>query len=91
MRMVNIPKHIRWRDSGSELVLFDEEGRRYGVLNDQGAEIWRGIARGLTTPQLVEELAARYDASTDTLTADVTAFLDRAVHAGMLLPDGQES
>lgn len=55
-------------------------------LNDVAAEIWAACAaQGATVDELVTALSERYDAPTDVLRHDVEAFLESAVHKGLLL------
>jgi hypothetical protein len=62
-------------DDGSVVVL-DLRTSCYLSLNDSGAMLWRTLADGVTTEDLVGLLAARYLISDAAAEADVSAFLD---------------
>ncbi|MEJ1969836.1 MAG: PqqD family protein [Rhizomicrobium sp.] len=82
-----VPAHIGWRDVDADLVLFDEQSMQYHALNGVGSAIWRACARGAPRPDIVANLAATYDAPSESIAEQVDAFLEELVGAGLLLRD----
>ena len=57
-------EHIVFTDlDGKEGVIVDLDTRKYYHLNETAALIWRGLERGLTIENMVQEIAAIYDVS----------------------------
>ena len=59
-----------------EVVMLSERAGAYFGLDGIGSEIWRLIAEPRRVSELCGTLAQRYDVDAETLTRDVTAFLD---------------
>jgi hypothetical protein len=72
-----------------EVVMLSERAGAYFGLDAIGSEIWKLLAQPCRVSDLCQSLAQRYDVEEDTLTRDVTAFLDdllarnlvRVIHA----------
>jgi hypothetical protein len=59
-----------------EVVMLSERAGAYFGLDGIGSEIWKLIAQPRRVSDLCQSLAQRYDADGETLTHDVTSFLD---------------
>lgn len=59
-----------------EVVMLSERAGAYFGLDDIGSEIWKLIAQPRRVSDLCHLLAQYYDADGETLTRDVTSFLD---------------
>jgi hypothetical protein len=59
-----------------EVVMLSERAGAYFGLGGIGSEIWKLIAQPRRVSDLCQWLAQRYDADGETLTRDVTSFLD---------------
>ena len=59
-----------------EVVMLSERAGAYFGLDGIGSEIWRLIEEPRRVSDLCGTLAQRYDVDAETLTRDVTAFLD---------------
>jgi hypothetical protein len=62
-----------------EIVMMSIERGFYFGLDDIGSDIWRRIERPCSFADLVDRLAADYDADRAIIAADVRALLDRMV------------
>jgi hypothetical protein len=63
------------REVDAETVLLDLASGRYFDLDDTGSWVWRRLAAGARLGEVVDELAAEYDAPRERLAADVVAFV----------------
>jgi hypothetical protein len=59
-----------------EVVMLSERAGAYFGLDGVGSEIWRLIEEPRRVSELCGTLAQRYDVDAETLSRDVTAFLD---------------
>jgi hypothetical protein len=80
-----VPDHIVWQDVEGELVLFDSQNGDYLALNGTATIIWRSLAKGEGLGQIIERLAADYDAPHEVLEADIAAFVEFALSKGLLV------
>jgi hypothetical protein len=62
-----------------DVVMLSERAGAYFGLDDIGSEIWKLIARPCRVSDLCQSLLRRYEIDEDTLTRDVTCFLDALV------------
>jgi hypothetical protein len=60
-----------------EIVMMSIEHGRYYGLDDIGSDIWRRIEPPCSFAELIDRLAADYDAERTTIAADVQALLGR--------------
>ncbi len=57
------------------------------VLEGPGAVVWRAVLGGGTVPEVVDRVAAEVGESAGAVAADVAAFLDQLLDAGVLARD----
>ena len=70
-------------------LLVDGAGTRMITLNALGGLIWEHLERSHTVAEIVAICASRYPSvAHETLTADVTAFLDQVRELGLVSTDG---
>jgi Coenzyme PQQ synthesis protein D (PqqD) len=62
-----------------EMVMMSIQQARYFGLDDVGSDIWRRIEPPCSFGELIDRLAADYDADAATIAADVQVFLGRMV------------
>lgn len=72
------------RISEGELVLLGPAGHEYVGLDSIGAEVWSRLRRTCRFDELVRALADDYDASPETIAADVRPLIDELVSSGLL-------
>jgi hypothetical protein len=66
------------------IVLMSVEQGRYFSLDAIGRDIWQRIAEPCTLAELVDHLAAAYDAPRETIAHDVSAWLIRMAGIGIV-------
>ena len=76
--------HLRMRDLGDEVLFYDEDGRRIHVLNGAARHLWTRLDGRRTIEQLIENLVAEYEVSTDRAREDVHAFIERLDSLGLI-------
>jgi hypothetical protein len=67
-----------------EVVMLSVRAGAYFGLNGIGSEIWHMLREPRRVGDLCDELAQRYEADTDTLTRDVTLFLQALIERGLV-------
>ncbi len=75
---------IRWREIDREVVAVDLVSSTYLSTNASGVRLWRRLAEGATSEELVDELMGAFGIDRKQATADVRDFLD-ALEARELL------
>jgi hypothetical protein len=75
---------IRWREIDREVVAVDLVSSTYLSTNESGVRLWRRLAEGATSEELVDELMGAFGIDRKQATADVRDFLD-ALEARELL------
>jgi len=86
---VNSPNVIFETIEG-EVILIDLKSGTYYSLRDSGAVIWQAIVQGASDDEIVDVLAASYDAEADSLRAGVRDFLEELEREGLVRPDQGE-
>lgn len=69
-----------------EAVMINLTTGNYYSLNQAGAAIWDAVEAGASDEEIVQHLAARYDASHDELTAAVTQLLEELRREELVVP-----
>lgn len=75
------------REVEAETVLLDLASGRYFDLDDTGSWLWRRLSEGARLGDVVEELAARFDAPREQLAADVVAFVAELEREKLVVDD----
>jgi hypothetical protein len=65
-------------------VLLDLRTERYLRLDEVGGAVWAQLEHGASVPEVVDRLAAEYDAPVDRIRADVEAFVTRLGEARLV-------
>ncbi len=73
---------VSWSEVGGEIVVLNES--TYYTVAGTGVVLWRLLVEGATEAQLVDELTSAYEVGPGTAKADVAAFLEQLVAAGMV-------
>lgn len=68
------------------VVLLDQRQEQYHTLNEVGARIWELLVAGATPSQVVDALAAEYDAPPEVLATDVRHTVRVLLEHGLLEP-----
>jgi hypothetical protein len=76
-----------------EVVMLSARAGAYFGLNGVGTEIWNMLREPRRLSDLCRELSQRYEADIDTLTRDVTLFLQALIERGLVrvVPPGDPS
>jgi Coenzyme PQQ synthesis protein D (PqqD) len=69
------PDGLFWRESGGDVVALDGVESVYLAANRTGAVLWKRLAEGTSTAELVGVLRDRYGISEDVAERDVAAFV----------------
>ncbi len=67
-----------------EVVMMGIDQGRYFGLDDIGSDIWRRLETPVTLGDLVDALAAEYDAERTVIARDVVALLDQFLDHGIV-------
>lgn len=54
-------------------------------LNRSAADIWQGVAKGLTKEEIINEMLDKYDASKEVIEKDVDAIINQMLNAGFIV------
>lgn len=87
IRLSSVPKRnesIPWREFGAEGILLDPGSGDYFRVNEMGLTIWKHVDGRKTIEEIVEELAAHFDADDDELTKDTAEFIEDLFHKGLI-------
>jgi hypothetical protein len=76
--------HVVWARYADATVLLDAERGRYYTLNDVAGRIWELLVAGEPLVEILRLLRDEYEASAETLDADVAAQLDRLLEAALI-------
>jgi hypothetical protein len=79
---------VVWRDLDGEAVLLDLSSGVYFGLNEVGTRIWLLLDEGRDHDDIVEALAAEFDAGREAIDADVRALVE-TLRARRLVVDGE--
>jgi hypothetical protein len=75
---------LSWREVDGEVIALDHQTAAYLSVNAAGRVLWRALAAGATTPQLVDLLVQEFGLEREPAKADVDAFLDAVARQGLL-------
>lgn len=64
-----------WREVEDEVIVLDKRTWNYMGINGSGALLWKEIARGASSAELVKRLCESYEIDERTASRDVDAFL----------------
>lgn len=74
---------VRSYELDSEMILFNGASGRIVVLNETAAFVWEGLAQGLDSVEIVEEISQQTGAERDQVLADCQALIDQWTDAGL--------
>lgn len=83
---IQLASSVVSRRVGHAVTVLDTREGRYFQLQGSGAEIWSSLADTPQVGALVDMLAARHQRAATQVGADVRAFMDDCVAAGLLVP-----
>jgi hypothetical protein len=75
--------HVHARRFDDELIVLDLGKGEYFSLDDVGAAVWEGFARGQSLQEIAQGLAEQYQVPESTLLADTTELAGKLVEAGL--------
>ena len=67
---------VRWREIDREVVAVDLVSSIYLTTNESGVRLWRRLADGATTDELVDELVEAFGIEWERAAADVQSYVD---------------
>jgi hypothetical protein len=75
----------------NEVIVLDLGKGQYFSLDEVGAALWEGFARGQSLQEIVGGLVEQYQVSESTLFADATNLIERLVEAGLavIVPESE--
>lgn len=73
---------VSWSEVGDEIVVLN--GSTYYTVAGTGTALWRLLVEGATHGSLVDALTEAYEVDPATAEADVAAFLEQLLAAGMV-------
>jgi hypothetical protein len=76
--------HVVWVRHTDATVLLDAERGLYYTLNEVAGRTWELLAAGEPLIEILRCLGDEYEASADTLQADLAALLDRLLAASLI-------
>lgn len=85
---VNVPSVVAETIDG-EAVIMNLKSGHYFSTADVGGEIWNWIEQGWGRGAMLEALAARYDATRETIAHALARFLDELTTHGLVVADEQ--
>jgi hypothetical protein len=77
--------HVHAKRFDDEVIVLDLGGGAYFSLDEVGAAVWEGFARGQSLQEIVHGLAEQYHAPESTLLADTTELARKLVEAGLAI------
>jgi Coenzyme PQQ synthesis protein D (PqqD) len=66
---------LMWREVDGEVIVLDKRTWTYMGINGSGAVLWKDLAEGAATHELVERLRSTYGIDAAAAARDVEAFL----------------
>jgi hypothetical protein len=87
IRPESIPKRnesIRWKEFGTEGILFDPGTGHYSQLNEVALLIWKQADGRKSLEEVVAGLAAQFDADEDELANDAAEFMEDMIGKGLI-------
>lgn len=78
---------VRYQQVLDEGIVLRQKAGEVLVLNEVGARVLTLLDKGLAVPEILERLAAEFDADAECLAADVAAFLVELRSAGVIEDD----
>jgi len=76
--------HVVWARNAGATVLLDAELGRYYTLNEVAGRTWELLAAGEPAVEILRYLADEYEASEETLQADLASLLERFWAAALI-------
>lgn len=83
---VNVPKVVHEMIEG-EVVIVNLDGGDYYSLLKAGADIWDGLARGLSRGEIVEEIVSRYESDRETMATAVNNLIEELQREALITVD----
>jgi len=74
--MWKLSPDVVFRDLDGEAVILDLVSGTYFGLNEVGTRVWRLVEEGRNPSQIIDLVAAEYEADRDTIARDVTRLID---------------
>lgn len=79
--------NVVFRDLDGEAVILDLESGTYFGLNDVGTRVWHLVGAGCREAEIVDTVAAEYEADRETIAHDVTKLLEALRSQRLVVPD----
>ncbi len=81
---VRLAEGVLFQELEGEAVLLSARSGQYYGLNELGARIWQGLAKGDSMALVLSGISAEYQVSEDRLIGDVSKFLDTLANAKLV-------
>ncbi len=79
---------VHTRTFDGELVILDLAHGEYFALDPIGSRLWIALEQGKSIDQLAAEIVQEYEASPETVAADLRFLLDELIERGLLVAEG---
>jgi hypothetical protein len=76
--------HIQWTETEGEIILAEVSTETIFGLDEVALTVWNGVVGGKTVGEVVNLVAAEYDAPRDRVRKDVELFVQRMIDKGWL-------
>ncbi len=82
-RNVTLCPDVLCQEVSGEMVLLELSGERYFGMNDVGTRIWQLLSESGSPRAVLDAMLEEFDVDRDQLAADLNAYLDELVEAGL--------
>lgn len=79
-----VPEHVLYQVVDGEIVVLDLSSGDYYDLNEVGSAIWTLLLECENLGQVLEKLLQEFNADSQTLCADLIAFIEKLLASGLM-------
>lgn len=81
--VMTVPESVLVGELANEIVLLDLDGGKYFSLNEVASRMFSLLVKGRQVREVLEVLAAEYDADDDTLLAGIYRLIEQLLQRGL--------
>ncbi len=82
--VMTVPESVVFAELASEIVLLDLDGGEYFGLNEVASRMFSLLVKGRQVREVLEVLAAEYDADDETLLKGIYGLIEQLVQKGLV-------
>jgi hypothetical protein len=79
-----VPEHVLYQEVDGEVVVLDLSSGDYYDFNEVGSVIWSLLLECQDFDQVMEKLVQKFDANAKMMHADLIAFIEKLLAAGLM-------